>query len=376
MNLYNQPVKPKPLIAIFTSTEGHLSLAEAAQETFVQADYPTVFFQEIDSLFSGYVLLYQLFPQMFGFIFDLTRDERLLEHLRTFCAARNEKKLIRFFEEHRPAVLINTYFMYTPTLEKLAKKHNVPLINILTDPKTVHPLLVSVTADANLAFDQNAIDHVKSMYPTQPVKLISSGWLVRHRFEETYDQTEVRKKLKLEPNVLTLLLSTGSDGTSHILKILPSILTNNQPLQVVVACGHNKTLQASVKALQRVWQTQGKSGVLIPLAFTPNIHEYVQAADLVVGKAGPNSLFETVACHKPFFIITHVSGQEDGNLELVRELNLGYVEENLVKASRLLKTIINDPSQLEQFQPAIKKLAAYNRQAKKRLLEVVESELN
>ncbi len=371
--MYNLDVNQKPIVGIFTSTEGHLSLAEAAQETFDQAGYPTVFFREVDTLFPFYIFLYQLFPKMFGFFFRVTQKPPFRNKIQRFCEQRHEKKLIAFFEAQRPDLLINTYFMYIPTLEKIAQEYGVPLINILPDPHSIHPLLVSPQADLNLAFDENTVKSVNHLYPDQKINVKAIGWLVRHRFDEKYQPAEVRQKLDLQPDVLTLLLAAGSDGTSHILKILPSVLNNRRSLQVVVACGSNRALYTSVKALQKLWHRQGKPGFIVPLRFVTNLNEYIQAADLVVGKAGPNSLFETVAAYKPFFVITHVSGQEDGNLQLITDYNLGYVEENLLKASELLKSIVNQPEQLEQFQPSIAKVAEYNREAKPQLLKLAQS---
>jgi UDP-N-acetylglucosamine:LPS N-acetylglucosamine transferase len=97
----------------------------------------------------------------------------------------------------------------------------------------------------------------------------------------------------------------------------------------------------------------------------------MQAADLVIGKAGPNMLFETVATETPFFAITHIAGQEDGNLDIIRDYNLGYVEENILKAQRILKQIINHPEQLDKFKTDILKLKKYNQQSKEKLLKII-----
>jgi UDP-N-acetylglucosamine:LPS N-acetylglucosamine transferase len=100
----------------------------------------------------------------------------------------------------------------------------------------------------------------------------------------------------------------------------------------------------------------------------------MQASDLVIGKAGPNSVFEAVACLTPFFATTHIAGQEDGNLDIIRELKLGYVEEDSVKAAKLLHQIIENPKQLENFKENLNVLSDYNKQAKtklKVLLDVV-----
>ena len=51
--------------------------------------------------------------------------------------------------------------------------------------------------------------------------------------------------------------------------------------------------------------------------------EVLGASDIVFGKAGPNFLFDSVACQKPFVSMTHIGGQEDGNVELIKKKKLG-----------------------------------------------------
>jgi UDP-N-acetylglucosamine:LPS N-acetylglucosamine transferase len=99
----------------------------------------------------------------------------------------------------------------------------------------------------------------------------------------------------------------------------------------------------------------------------------MQAADIIVGKAGPNTLFESVATYKPFLAITHISGQEDGNLDIIREKKLGWVEENPLKASRKLHELINNLPLLTSLQPDILKMANHNLAAKKVLLKVLSN---
>ncbi len=49
------------------------------------------------------------------------------------------------------------------------------------------------------------------------------------------------------------------------------------------------------------------------------------ASDVVMGKAGPNVLFESVVLGKPFIATTHFPGQERGNLAFIERYGLGYV---------------------------------------------------
>jgi UDP-N-acetylglucosamine:LPS N-acetylglucosamine transferase len=129
----------------------------------------------------------------------------------------------------------------------------------------------------------------------------------------------------------------------------------------------------SVQALKKLLAKTNDQQKLIALKFVTNGEEYMQAADLVIGKAGPNTIFESVATLTPFFAITHIAGQEDGNLDLIRDHQLGYVEENISKAQKLLSDIIENPQQLQDFQPHLKEIADFNRQSKQKLLNLIDS---
>ena len=86
-------------------------------------------------------------------------------------------------------------------------------------------------------------------------------------------------------------------------------------------------------------------------------------------------MFETVAARKPFIAVTHISGQEDGNLDLIKQYKLGYVEENAIKVVKLLQGVLKNPARLKKLAPSIAKMADINHEAGPKLLEIVERTL-
>ena len=170
-----------------------------------------------------------------------------------------------------------------------------------------------------------------------------------------------------------MLVVAGSEGTATILKILPAFINCNRRVEVIVACGTSKKLASTITTLAKVIHLSNPREMVkvSALGFTKEIYLYLQAADLVLGKAGPNLLFEATATKTPFMAITHISGQEDGNLDIIKEYKLGWVEEEPVKAIRLLKKILDKPEMLDRFNPHLEKLAAHNKGAKKILADLI-----
>ena len=61
---------------------------------------------------------------------------------------------------------------------------------------------------------------------------------------------------------------------------------------------------------------------------------------------------------KPFIAISHLSGNEGGNLAMIKEYNLGWVTENPLSAGKLIREIILNPGILANKARDLEKMAA------------------
>ncbi len=361
-------------ILVLTTYEGHLSIGEAIADYInKQPGYEAALKVQDLPMRMAYTTLYQFFPSTSGPLFALSTHELLVKSSRILFRSRSDEFVNAAINEYQPDLIISAFYFYIPSLEDACAKNGIPFINILTDPLTVHPVTAAAAPIVNCGFDKKTVRAVKKF--EQPSVVSPIGWFVRDRFEQDYDQKRVRKSLKLDLDKLTILVASGSEGTNLVMKILPVLLLSDKPTQVVVACGANKGLKQVLEQFAKVLASLGNKNELVIVGFTKHIEKYMQAADLVVGKAGPNSLFESVATKTPFFAITHISGQEDGNLDIIKSYKLGYVEENAVKLVSLLKSIIDDPGQLSRFKSPLAKLAKYNQMSKSKLKALIEQTL-
>lgn len=366
-------MKTSAKIVIFTGSEGHYSIAEAVKQTIKTMDPPpeVVFYKQNVVFSSGYKIIYRLFPQAFSFPFYVAKNTFIYLMIRKLFFLRYQKRIVGFLENEKPDVCIATYFMFISALEWYRDETAKPFINVIADPLSIHPIEFAATPTLNATFDiHSAAAGDECPYP---LVIQPWGWFVRSEYEAPYDLLEVRQKMSMATDVLTILLAGGSEGSHKIIELIPHLFKSSRPIQIIVVCGSNVMLRQQIKLL---YGTRTPSHIsLVILGFTHKMHLYMQAADLVVGKAGPNMLFESVATLTPFFAITHIAGQEDGNLDIIREYGLGWVEENTKAAAVLLEGILDKPEQLATYQPALKKLAEYNRGAKSKLVEKVQEYL-
>ena len=101
------------------------------------------------------------------------------------------------------------------------------------------------------------------------------------------------------------------------------------------------------------------------------------ASDIVFGKAGPNFLFDVVARKKPMVAITHIGGQEDGNIEIIKKKGLGWVKEKPGQAADFLLEYLEDPKYYQRkFRNNIREEARNNQKTMGKVWERVKKELS
>jgi len=366
----------KKKVLILSGGSGHASQAEAAATVFEKNgfDVKTIFGLTSSRLPNFYRPFYLYFPSLFQFPFRMGKQKEIRKAIVAFSTIYFQRGVSAIIRGYNPHLIISTFYLYNPAVVEVLKKgRRIPFFNLVSDPRTVHPLIFCPEADLNLLYDR-ATFRLGLRYGIPRQKLASIGWLVREPFYGGVKRARVCKRLGFDPRKLTVLICAGSEGTYAVLKILPAFLVAGKPPQIVLVSGKNSSLYGLGKAFGAVttksfavWESQLKMKVF---RFTRSLPELMAAADLVVGKAGPNLLFETVAAGKPFFAICHIHGQEDGNLEIIKRKKLGFVEERPEQATRLLLRIIDKPSILRRFERSIAREREYNQAAGERLLKL------
>lgn len=371
-------IKKKQRVLIFSGGYGHLSQAKALKEIFsshfgAKNIKLTCLVDKIAP--SLYSIIYIYFPSFFRLPFQASQFEKVRKIVKKYGKFYYQKRVEKEVKSFKPDIVFTTYFIFHQPLEELLQQgYKFQFFNVITDPITIHPVLYSSKA-INFTYDSKGVKEGQKLKISKN-QLIPFGWLVRKQFFRLKSTNQLREKLRLSPDLFTILICGGSEGTNSILKILPSLLKVEKPIQVIIVSGANTILYNIARSFEKlfsasfsVWKSQLKIKVY---KFVKNMAPLMQASDLVIGKAGPNLLFETVACEKPFFAITHVHGQEDGNLWLIKKKKLGWVEEDGEKAARLLLKIINNPKMVHKFDKNILKEKNYLRSTENIILEQVK----
>ena len=242
-------------IAILTTPEGHYSIAKAMEEA-LQPTHTTIFLSIRDSTFDLYTPIYQFFPSMYKVPYAVTKNSNVVSAIRTYLKQKLLRQVSQFVEDSQPDLIVCTNWIFLPALEALHAKNQIPIINAITDPWTIHPLLISNSAASNLLFDEHVLKVCQKINPKARYDV--TGWFVRKAFYEPTDIEATRSKLKIDDSNRTIVIAGGSEGTMMILKLVPALLQLEKPINVIVMCGNNKQLLSSIKNISPAHQNNGE----------------------------------------------------------------------------------------------------------------------
>lgn len=327
-----------------------------------------------------YIFSYRYFPRSNSLVHQFVQKRNFVRKLLEETSVINLPRVKSEVGKIDPDLIISAYFFHTHSLVKWRKKENkkFKLWTVVADPWTINPISFIKEADMNLLYDEKS-QNEGIKYGLKKNKTKDTGWWTREEMYKKYDREKVRKKLGFSDDRPVIFVGGGSLGTNSLPKLLPMILSLDKKVGFVVNTGTDKLAYNLVNQFQKMFLKLRKNDdtvIIKHLGWIENMAEILSACDIVFGKAGPNFLFDCVACRKPFVAITHIGGQEDGNIELIKSKKLGWVKEKNGEILDFLNDYLEDPKYYEnKYSKYIEVEAEKNRQTLPKILEMVNKEL-
>ena len=149
-------------------------------------------------------------------------------------------------------------------------------------------------------------------------RLHVTGMPVRRAFLEAtaMAKTGARALVGLEAESPVVLFVGGGDGAGDMFPFVQTLIARQPDAQIAVITGRNQALR------QRL-QAHYTAPNLHILPYQDNIPQWMRAADILVSKAGPNTLAEAFLMGLPVVIYHAIPGQETGNPGLVEAHGAG-----------------------------------------------------
>jgi UDP-N-acetylglucosamine:LPS N-acetylglucosamine transferase len=281
--------------------------------------------------------------------------------------------------KYKPDLIISTYFLHSHCLARWREDEcqKFKLWTVVADPRSIALVSFDEKADLNLVYDEVGIEMAKK-YGIPLNRVLVTGWWTRLEMFAELDRNKMRRKLGFTDDRPIVFVGGGSLGTGSLTKILPALMVVRKKVGLIFNTGTDKMAFNLVSEYIRLFRKLRKDDLvqIKNLGWIDNMAEVLAASDLTFGKAGPNFMFDVVAREIPFVAITHIGGQEDGNIDLLREKKLGWVKEKGTTAAQFFLDYVDDPKKYNnRFKDNIKKEAARNRKTMGIILERVRKDL-
>jgi UDP-N-acetylglucosamine:LPS N-acetylglucosamine transferase len=331
---------------------GHRSIAKAIfnyLKTREKANNWQVTYAEVDSkldmLNDIYTFVYRLFPAT-NRLSSKLMEYRTFRDLMKENSSRNMNDLKKVVSRYKPDLVISAYFFLSISLAKWREEseENFKIWTVVADPWSINPVSMIPETDLHLVYDDLGVKFAKS-YDIDENKVLATGWWTRAEMYCKYDKKAARKKLGFDDDRPVIFVGGGSLGTSALPKLLPMLMFVKTKIGIIFNSGTDKLAYNMVEEYARIFKRLKKDDQVIikNLGWIENMAEVLAACDIVFGKAGPNFLFDTVASGKPFVAITHIGGQEDGNIEIIKKKKLGWVKEKNGEAGNFFLKYLENP---------------------------------
>ncbi len=326
------------ILILFSDTGGgHRAAAEALRDALdlkYGNRYETVL---ADAIVQAAIWPFNLVPKTYlpitkyaarawGFGFDATNSrmgERWIADLSYLVGARG---LRRLFRHYNPDLVVTVHPLVTAAPWRVWSKikPHAPFVTVVTDLFDAHALWFSAPSDLLIVPTEGARERgLRWGFPPERMRVV--GLPVNRKFTLA-EQTDVngdpaalvelRTRLGLVPDIFTILVVGGGEGMGPIEEITRALADSGLCIQLVVIAGRNAPLRKKL-------ETEKWAVPVRVTGFVTNMPDWMRASDLVVTKAGPGTIMETLAVGRPLLISGYLPGQEKGNIDFVEQTGVG-----------------------------------------------------
>ena len=342
----SQNKKPHILFLFSDTGGGHRSAAEAIIEA-IHLEYGDVFTTEMLDFFKSHAPLplnkmpdwypdMVKAPHLWGLSFKISDGRRRARAITASMWPYVGRAVRKIVKEHPADLIVTVHPLATTIFLKALGRTRPPFIIVVTDMVTTHALWYDQRADLILVPTEKARQRAVE-YEMDPKQVCVVGQPVAERYcVPAGNKTTLRKKLGWEKDKTTILLVGGGEGMGPLGKTAREIATSGLDVSLAVVAGRNQRLKKHLEALD--WT--------VPVhiyGFTHEMPDFMRAADVLVTKAGPGTIAESLNADLPVILYAKLPGQEDGNVTFVLEEKVGVWAPQPEQVVRTLQEWIQNP---------------------------------
>lgn len=359
----------KPYRFLFLSAAvgaGHARAAEALETAFQEA-FPTRLKSKIIDSFrytnpllskvvvNTYIEIIKVTPGVYRYLYqraeEVDNSSEFNKLLNSILATKLKKLIIDF----RPDIIICTHAFPCGVMSVLKKKTGLkfPIIAVITD-FTVHGFWIHPNVDLYVVAAQELKEYlIHKGIKSENISV--TGIPISPKFAEKQDKLAIREILGLRTDLPTFMVMGGGLGFGPVAGIVKELSKIRIPFQAIVVVGKNKTLSKKLEEIAKQ-----VSFPLKILGYVNNIHEIMEASDLLITKPGGLTSAEALGKNLPMIIVNPIPGQEEKNSEFLLKNQVALKAKSLEQLKTTLEKLLTEPSILEEMKLNTQRLGKPN----------------
>lgn len=303
----------------------------------------------------AYIDLVQRAPELWGALYeryDVVKPPRSKSaRARLAFDKANSTAFKALLKATQPRAILCTHFLPMELLSDLKGRGKLatPVHAVVTDVSP-HAFWVYPHIDHyHVATEAGARELARKGIAAERISV--SGIPIDPVFAQRTPAAAKRAQLGL-PERPTVLLLSGGFGVGPLVSMLDSFAGDDCGLSLVVVAGRNAELEAACRERAATLQ--------LPVTvhgFVTNIHELMDAADLVVTKPGGLTTNEILAKGRPMALVAPIPGQEQRNAEYLLEEGAAVRLHDVADAAWHLQRWLGDRERMAAMQAAAQRIA-------------------
>jgi UDP-N-acetylglucosamine:LPS N-acetylglucosamine transferase len=258
-------------------------------------------------------------------------------------------------EEERPEKIVLFHFLLiAPVYDILRElRYDIPVMTVVTDPFTAHPMWFQRPQQRYIVFSERLKTYCIERRKIDESRLHVFPFVIDEKFETPLSSakiSEVKQRFGFKADRKCVLIIGGGDGIPHGERILRGLLSASLDVEIAIVCGKNKELHAAALELQHQFPS------LKVFAFVDFVYELLNAADIVITKCGASTIMEILMMKKIPLINDYIWEQELGNMEFVRDNELGIFERNIGKLPNVVRSLVTNEDRYQRYRRNIEKM--------------------
>ncbi len=302
-----------------------------------------------------YMFMIKRLPFVWAHLYDNPFWVKKSQGLKNTIHNLNLPKLESLFNMFKPDVICTTQAFPCGIVAdfKRIKNSHIPLVAVLTD-FVPHSYWIYDTVNYYITPSEEVNQRLikKGIAPSQ-IKTLGIPFDIK--FNRHLDSHEIRKRLNLKNDMLTILIMGGGQGLGPIKEIVEILNNIKLNIQIIVVCGTNKKTYHCLKKRIRNYKKR-----ILLLGYAQNIEELMTASDLIITKPGGITCAEALSKGLPMIIVSPIPGQEANNTSYLVAHGAAIKIDKPYELVGMLNKLYNQPQKIRELSEAALRISKPN----------------